>query len=386
MNILIVALDFKPNFGGIAEYTHQIAQHLQRRGDEVVVLSTIMENAHEHDVSVEYKVVRFRYHQSEKLNIKNLYLSYKVIKEVAQKHSTDVIIANSFGSFTHLCWLVAKLHGVPYAIFVHGRDVTKDLGLYAWLERILVLRGARKVFCNSSFTQQAVMNLKVPAKKIRIFPPGVSKRFLKMRNDMSRNDLRRKFDLSRKNVVLTLGRLEERKGLDKTIEALSYVVQKISNVVYFIVGDGPYRNNLEDLVTRFKLQDVVFFIGYVPDEDKAAYYSVADLFVMPNRELPDGDVEGFGIVYLEANAYGKPVIAGKSGGVLDAVIDGETGILVNSNNVIEIADAIIQLLENKRYGERLGMQGKKRVEQEFVWDMIVPALQREIHKLHETSS
>ena len=152
------------------------------------------------------------------------------------------------------------------------------------------------------------------------------------------------------------------------------------------MGDGPYRNKLEDLVTRHKLQDIVIFVGSVSDDDKAAYYSVADLFVMPNRELPDGDVEGFGIVYLEANAYGKPVIAGKSGGVLDAVIDGETGILVNSNNVIEIADAIIHLLENKRYGKRLGMQGKKRVEQEFVWDMIVPALQKELHTLHETSS
>ena len=386
MNILIVALDFKPNSGGIAEYTHQIAYHLQKRGDEVVVLSIIMENAHEHDVSVKYRVVRLWYNQSKKLNIKRLYLSYKVIKEVAKKHSADVIIANSYGSFTHLCWLVAKLLRVPYAIFVHGRDITKDLGLYAWLERILVLRGASKVFCNSSFTQKAVMNLKVPAKKIRLFPPGVSEKFLQMRNDISRNELRRKFDLSRKNVVLTLGRLEERKGLDKTIEGISYVAQRIGNVIYFIVGDGPYRNKLEDLVTRHKLQDIVIFVGSVSDDDKAAYYSVADLFVMPNRELPDGDVEGFGIVYLEANAHGKPVIAGKSGGVLDAVIDGETGILVNSNNVIEIADAIIRLMENKRYGKRLGMQGKKRVEQEFVWDMIVPALQKELHTLHETSS
>ena len=132
---------------------------------------------------------------------------------------------------------------------------------------------------------------------------------------------------------------------------------------------------------KLHLQDNVVFTGYVTEDKKAFYYNAAEIFIMPSRELENGDVEGFGIVFLEANAYRKPVIGGKSGGVVDAIVDGKTGLLVNPTDAKEIAFAIIRLLGNKDYATQLGVQGRKRVERDFNWEVIVSRMRIELEKL-----
>jgi len=140
-----------------------------------------------------------------------------------------------------------------------------------------------------------------------------------------------------------------------------------------IIGDGALRKELEDLVKKLKLSEHVIFVGYIAheDEDLLKYYTACDVFIMPSREIKEkGDVEGFGIVYLEANACGKPVIGGKSGGVVDAIEDGVTGLLVDPQNINDISKALIKLLINKEYSSELGVTGRKRVEKEFNWKNI----------------
>src|SRR5262249_14775190 len=131
-------------------------------------------------------------------------------------------------------------------------------------------------------------------------------------------------------VILTVGSLVERKGQDMIIRALPLIANAVPGVSYLIVGDGPYKANLKTLVTSMGLQDRVVFTGRVSDEELPEFYALSDVFAMPSRAcLDSNDVEGFGMVFLEAGATGKPVVAGRSGGIEDAVVDGVTGLLVD---------------------------------------------------------
>jgi len=249
------------------------------------------------------------------------------------------------------------------------------------IKRSIAIKGASRVFSNSSFTQGIVKKLGVPLRKTTIIHPGISKSFLINSAKALNCDIKEELGLKKKKIVLTLSRLVERKGIDKTMEAVALVRQEIPDIVYVIAGDGPYRDTLEELMKKLHLQDNIVFTGYVSEDKKAYYYNAADVYIMPNREIENGDVEGFGIVFLEANAYRKPVIGGRSGGVIDAIIDGKTGLLVNPTDTKEIASAIIRLLSNEDYATQLGFQGRKRVERDFNWEVIVSRMRIELEKL-----
>jgi phosphatidylinositol alpha-1,6-mannosyltransferase len=151
------------------------------------------------------------------------------------------------------------------------------------------------------------------------------------------------------------------------IEALPEIIKKVPNVIYLICGKGPHKKKLISLVNKNNLSDYVKFLGQLPQEDLTAYYQLCDVFIMPSRQLPNGDVEGFGIVFIEANLFGKPVIGGRSGGIPEAILDGQTGVLVNPIDIINIADAAIQLLTDKTLSQRLGQQGQIRARNDFDW-------------------
>lgn len=381
MNILIVALDFKPNTGGVAEYTHQVAQHLYMAGDDIMVLSKKMDNDKEFDSTCQYKITRYDFPKSGSNRLHRYWYRYRTIVNAAKTHSTDIIISNCLSGEAHVCWFASKVLNLPYCVFTHGLEINRKVGLRGKIKRNLGIRGANKVFCNSSFTQGVVKKLGVLPGRIAILPPGISNSFLINSTKSSDYDIKEELGLKKKKIVLTLSRLIERKGIDKTLEAIVLVRHEIPDVVYVIAGDGPYRYTLEELAKKLKLQDNIIFTGYISEDKKAHYYNAADVYVMPNRELENGDVEGFGIVFLEANAYGKPVIGGRSGGVVDAIIDGKTGLLVNPIDIEEIASAIIRLLSNKGYARQLGFKGRKRVERDFNWEVIVSRMRIELEKL-----
>jgi phosphatidylinositol alpha-1,6-mannosyltransferase len=143
--------------------------------------------------------------------------------------------------------------------------------------------------------------------------------------------------------------------------------------MYLIVGEGPEGKRLRRLVRQLGLEDKVIFVGPIPYGEVAKYYKLCDVYVMPSKEVRTKHhwFEGFGIVYLEANACGKPVIGGRSGGVGDAVIHGQTGLLVNPYDVKEMSKALQLLLTDRRYASLLGQQGKQRVESDFTWGQVI---------------
>jgi phosphatidylinositol alpha-1,6-mannosyltransferase len=242
----------------------------------------------------------------------------------------------------------------------------------------LALSLASRVVHNSSYTAGELEAFGVPPEKLVGISPGVDVERFDARVSSERvENLRREHALSDRPVILTVGRLIERKGVDKVIESLPLILNRFPQAVYLVVGNGPDRPRLEKLRDSLGLENKVSFAGFVPEDDLLAYYRLATLFAMVSRR-PQGshEVEGFGIVYLEANACGLPVVAGDSGGVSDAVLDGKTGYLVDPFDEDAIATAIIQLLENPELRDRLGGFGKARAIKEFSWERLGHRLQR----------
>ena len=194
---------------------------------------------------------------------------------------------------------------------------------------------------------------------MRLIPPGV---------DLPRDP--RSVPAERPSF-LTIARLEDRyKGHDVLIRALGRVRMEVPDVEWIVIGDGPLRPELEQLARSCGVADAVRFLGAVSDELRDFWLRRADLLAMPSR-LPGRGLagEGFGIVYLEAGAYGKPVVAGNVAGALDAVADGETGLLVDPADSLAVANAISGLLLDRELAQRLGRQGRERA-RKFAWPEI----------------
>lgn len=172
-------------------------------------------------------------------------------------------------------------------------------------------------------------------------------------------------------MLLSVSRLVSKKGIDTTIKAFAKVLEKHPDSQYVIVGDGEQGEELTQLVSNLNIEDSVQFVGPIPHHDPKLlhYYNACDVFVQPSK-TEKFNVEGFGIVFLEANACGKPVIGSTSGGIPSAIVDGETGILVEERNPEELAEAISKLFGNTDLAKNIGKKGRERVENTANWDVL----------------
>ena len=180
---------------------------------------------------------------------------------------------------------------------------------------------------------------------------------------------------SGRRVILSVSRLVERKGQDQVIRALPSVLVKVPQAEYWIVGEGPMRPSLERLAQELGLEEKVQFLGVLNSEQLVPMYNQCDVFAMPSKECQDsGHVEGFGIVFLEANACGKPVIGGRSGGMPEAIEEGKSGLLVDPENSRELADALTRLLTDSTLAAELGAYGRQRVLTQLNWHSTLSAM------------
>jgi len=176
--------------------------------------------------------------------------------------------------------------------------------------------------------------------------------------------------LANKKVIVSVGRLVHRKGQDSLITALPQILQHHSDAHVLFIGTGPHQKHLEKLVKKYSLQSAVTFIGRIQYADLPRYICVGDIFAMPSRSRLAGlEVEGLGIVYLEASACGLPVIAGKSGGAPDAVLEGETGITVDGKDPAAIAEAVKFLLDDPVRAKEMGQRGREWINSYWRWDI-----------------
>jgi phosphatidylinositol alpha-1,6-mannosyltransferase len=182
--------------------------------------------------------------------------------------------------------------------------------------------------------------------------------------------LREQLGLVEKKVIVSVGRLVHRKGQDILIQSLPKVLEKHPSAHVLMVGEGPYGDHLRKLVDKYNLKSAVTFIGRIQYKDLPRYICVGDIFAMPSRSRLAGlEVEGLGIVYLEASACGLPVIAGKSGGAPDAVLEGVTGVSVDGTSIKEVADAVIQMLSDPDSARTMGVAGRNWIHENWRWDI-----------------
>jgi len=274
---------------------------------------------------------------------------------------------------------VAHRLDVPSVVLAHGEEVNRLLPgkalrkrrrLTSALKRRFLwnaYRAADRIVANSRNTAELLAAGGIDPDKVAVVHPGTDpERFRPMGKDA---ELVRRYGLEGKKVVLTLGRLVIRKGQDMLIRALPRIRARVPEAVYLIVGRGGYESELRALARAEGVNDSVRFAGPADDADLPAVHNLADVFAMPNRLLPgSGDLEGFGIVFLEAGACEVPVVGGRSGGVPDAIDDGRTGLLVDGDRVEEIADAVVRILSEPALARRMGRAGRRRVLDELTWD------------------
>lgn len=276
---------------------------------------------------------------------------------IVQKHKINVVCIGELVTGSWLGVALRKIFGCKLIIYVHGEEITTATGgrLHG-SKRKNYLQLADKVVSVSSFTCDALTNdMGLPSDSIALIQNGVdTDKFTPGPKD---ENFISSIGLSRKKIILTVGRLVPRKGIDMAIRAMRQVVETFPDAHYVIVGGGEYQSALEQIILAEEMKEHVTLAGMVPDGDLLRYIRACDIFLMPNRTMPDGDTEGFGLVFREANACSKPVIGGNAGGAVEAVIDGETGVLVDGHSIDAIAEAVLNLLTNPLLSEQLGKNG-----------------------------
>lgn len=277
------------------------------------------------------------------VELKNTYLFSKVAFVLrfffeSLKLKPDVIFCGHV-NFSPMCLIFKKLFGVDYIVFTHGIEVW-DIGN---VFKIKALKNAKRVVTVSSFTKNKLID-QIPEieEKIFLLPVTVdgSKFYLKekLENFLEKHHLRGK------KIILTLNRLikiEGYKGFDRIIRAMPSIIKKIPEAMYLVGGTGDDIPRIKKLVKEMRLENYVMFTGFIPNEELIDYYNAADVFIMPSTK------EGFGTVFIEALACGKPVIAGDSDGSRDALLNGKLGILIDPLDIDEITRTVIQVLKNK---------------------------------------
>jgi phosphatidyl-myo-inositol dimannoside synthase len=263
-------------------------------------------------------------------------------------------------------WMNHLSGGAPYLCWSHGEDVTmaRTSREYTWV-MARVFRGAAAILANSANTRDLVAGLGVERRRIHVVYPGVDTR--RFHAGVEGRDMRDRLLAGGDTLLVTVGRLQRRKGHDQVIAAMRSLRETQPGLRYAVVGDGDERARLEGLVADYGLGGRVTFTGAVPWADLPAYVAAADLVVMPNRD-EGGDIEGFGMVFLEAAACGKPSIGGNSGGVPEAIEHERTGLLVDGRDEVAVAAAIGRLAADATLRDQMGRAGRARVLAQFTWD------------------
>jgi phosphatidylinositol alpha-1,6-mannosyltransferase len=372
--VLFLANDFPPVPGGIAGYLYGLVSHLDRH--RTAVLAPAMPGAEAFDRTHDVRVYRRRFVLSLPFPVDKLarvVFPMVHLPSILQRERTDVLHCGHVLTAGVVGLLLHRRRGLPYVVYAYGADLL-DYERHPRLARLMrrVLAHAAGVVTISDFSVGLLERIGVPRSRIAKVVMGIDVR--RFRPDIDGRRVRERHRLGDRPVVLTVARLVTRKGHDLVIEALAKVRAAVPDAVYVIAGSGPDRERLERLAAERGLGDAVVFAGFVPDADLPEYYAAADCFVLASRQIGT-DVEGAGNVTLEASASGRAVVAGRSGGTDEHVLEGETGYLVDPTDPGAIAARVAAILSDRALAERLGRRGRETVCDRFVWERTLAPLE-----------
>ncbi len=363
---LVVTNDFPPRAGGIQAFVHGVLTH--QPADSVVVYAPAWKRSESFDAAQPFPVVR---HRTSLMLPEPLVLNRA--RQIASEYGCDRVL---FGAAAPLGLLAPRLRSrgmAPIVAMTHGHEA-------AWAST----PGARSVLRSigdsvdtvtylGEYTRSRIAAALRPAAaaRMRRLVPGVDAELFHPRVRADGGALRSELGLADRPVVVCVSRLMPRKGQDTLIRAWPLVQKQVPDAALLIVGGGPYRSRLDSLVSEMHLAGSVVMTGTVPWEALPAHYAAGDVFAMPCRTRNRGwDVEGLGIVYLEAGAIGLPVVAGDSGGAPDAVLDGETGFVVDGRSLEQVASRVGRLLRDPEAATAMGRRGRQWVEEQWTWPKV----------------
>jgi phosphatidylinositol alpha-1,6-mannosyltransferase len=365
--ILCITNDFGPRAGGIETFIIGLIERLPH-GSVIVYTSSQAESgpfdkAWREDFGVE--VIRDR----SKILLPTLRVSRSVRSIIARRNISTVF----FGAAAPLGLLAkgARRAGAKNIVAItHGHEVWwSKLWPFSWTIKYIG-KNVDSLTYLGDFTRRAISGAlsRESQNTLTHLAPGIDTEHFSPAKKSPR--IRRELGLEDKKVIVSVGRLVHRKGQDFLIDALPIIALKIPKVHLLLVGEGPYRSELEKRANSLGVRERITFIGRVQYAELPEYICAGDIFAMPSRSRLAGlEVEGLGIVYLEASSCGLPVIGGDSGGAPDAVLEGETGFSVDGKSSTAIAEAAIHLLGNPEYAAKLGAQGREWIVKEWRWEI-----------------
>lgn len=343
MKTLLVTLEFPPLIGGVETYYGKLVEYWP---EEIRVLD-----------NSERKLVRGSW-----------LIGLLSVARRLRSYRPDWLLVGEILPIGTMAWLLSFLFPFKYAVFLHGLDFS--LAVSSARKRFLarrILAGASRIIAVNSYTANQVRTTFPFLNNITVANPGVEPATEVPVSAIA--GLRQNYGLQDAFVIATVARFVKRKGVDMVMRALPEVRREIPEIRYVVIGQGPAEGYLKGLSVSLGIAEQVLMLSGLDTRTKDAWLAACDAFVMPVRDIA-GDYEGFGIVYLEANSFAKPVIAGLSGGVGDAVVDGVNGLRVDENDPSAIAAAIIRLYREQSLREQLGRQGCERARL-FAWKLQV---------------
>jgi len=365
---LFVTNDFGPRAGGIETFIIGLIERLPK--SSIIVYTSAQDDSDAYDAdwlsNFGVEVIRDK--------SKILLPTPRVNREVARIVRERSIKTIAFGAAAPLGWMSSTLRRAGAQRIValtHGHEV--------WWAKVfpfnLIMRRIGSTTDSltylGEFTRSAISKALTTqsADAMEKIAPGIDIEHFRA---VDATALRQSLGLTNKKVIVSVGRLVHRKGQDFLIESMPQILKQVPDAHLLLVGQGPYREHLEKLVNKHSLRNSVSFIGRIQYKDLPGYICMGDIFAMPSRSRFAGlEVEGLGIVYLEASACGLPVIAGASGGAPDAVIEGVTGFVVDGTKTEQIAKRAIQLLLDEKLRISMGSAGRAWIEKEWRWQIWV---------------
>lgn len=345
---------------------HAVATTLSHRHYTVKVYADTLrgQSTKAFDQQQPYQIYRFGGLKPVRRRWKGLWLT----KSVRPGSSGNVILCDSWKS---LEYLPASLkQSARILCLAHGMEFPDNSTPQKQKRIEKAFAKADRILANSHYTLNRLTPYLPDPERGYVLLPGITPPALP---SAAATQQVHKAIKERHPVLVTISRIESRKGHDKVLRALPALISDYTELTYIIIGSGPDKPRLAKLVEMLGLEKHVIFTGSVSDDEKNAWLSQADLFVMPSR-AEGNSVEGFGLVYLEAAFFGVPSLAGEIGGAGDAVLHGETGLLCDSTSDTAVKRAISDLLADGSFRQALGQAAKTRVENDFLWPKAIDRL------------
>ena len=374
---LFITNDFGPRAGGIESFIIGLIEHLPH--GSTTVYTSAQGDTHAYDAAwlekYGVRVIRDR--------AKILLPTPRITGNVVRLIKAEAIETVAFGAAAPLALMASRLRGAGV-----GRIIALTHGHEVWWSKVFPFTLAMRRIGSSvdvltylgEFTRTAIAGVLTPksADAMVKIAPGIDTEHFA---PIDSSSLRESLGLSQKKVIVSVGRLVHRKGQDRLIESMRAIVQEVPTAHLLLIGEGPYREHLQSLVRKYALDDHISFIGRIQYADLPQYICLGEIFAMPSRSRFFGlEVEGLGIVYLEASACGLPVIAGASGGAPDALIDGTTGVVVDGLDSDAIAVAAINLLNNPAQARLMGQAGRRWIVEKWNWQIWADAFKKLINE------